>query len=74
LVNGVATTGGYIGLAPEEVDVVGIMYGCTFPVVLRPCGGYYYAIGECYVDGVMDGELIEVKKRGDPQEMEIILC
>jgi hypothetical protein len=60
----ITTTGGYIGLAPEEVDVVGIMYGCTFPVVLRPCGGYYYVIGE----------LIEVKKRGDPQEMEIILC
>jgi hypothetical protein len=73
----ITTTGGYLGLAPEEVresDFVGILYGCNFPVVLRPNGGCYFVIGECYVDGVMDGELTEAKDRGEYQEMEITLC
>jgi hypothetical protein len=71
----ITTTGGYIGLAPEEVlknDVIAILYGYNFPVVLRPCGEYYYVIGECYID--MDGEVIEAKERGEHQEIEINLC
>jgi hypothetical protein len=73
----ITTTGGYMGLAPEEVlkdDVIAILYGCNFPVVLRPCGDCYYVIGECYVDGVMNGELIQAKDRGKYQEVEITLC
>jgi hypothetical protein len=31
-------------------------------------------LGECYVDGVMDGELTEAKELREPQEMEITLC
>jgi hypothetical protein len=73
----VIISGGFLGLALKEVlknDVIAILYGCDFPVVLRPCGDNYYVIGECYVDGVMDGELVEAKERGEYQEREITLC
>jgi hypothetical protein len=75
----ITTTGGYLGLAPEEVqenDVVAILYGCNFPVVLRPHGDSYLLIGECYVDGIMDGEIMEAKERGELryEEVEITLC
>jgi hypothetical protein len=73
----VTTSGGYLGLAPEEVrkgDVIAVLYGCNFPVVLRPCGNGYLVIGECYIDDVMDGELIEAKDRGEFEERDIILC
>ncbi|KUJ13791.1 uncharacterized protein LY89DRAFT_147261 [Mollisia scopiformis] len=61
----VTTTGGHLGLAPEEVqehDVVAILYGCNFPVVLRPHGDSFLMIGECYVDGIMDGEFLQTKE------------
>lgn len=74
----ITTTVGYLGLAPEEVqehDVVAILYGCNFPVVLRPHGDSYLLIGECYVDGIMDGEIMEAKERGEfCHEIEITLC
>ena len=60
--------GGYLGLAPEEVqenDVISIFCGCNFPVVLRPCGDNYLLIGECYVDGIMDGEVVQAKEQGE---------
>ena len=73
----ITTRGGYLGLAPEEVevdDVIAILYGCNFPVVLRPCGDFHSLVGECYVDGMMEGEMIEAGIRGDFDEMDITLC
>jgi hypothetical protein len=73
----VTTSTGYLGLAPAEVlkgDVIAVLYGCNFPVVLRPCEDKFYVIGECYVDGVMDGELMDAKERGEYQERDITLC
>jgi hypothetical protein len=73
----ITTSGGYLGLAPEEVlenDVIAILYGCNFPIVLRPCGESYNYIGESYVDGIMDGELMEAKERGEYREVNIALC
>ena len=53
------TDGGYIGLAPIDTkpgDQVCILLGCQLPLVLRPCGdGYHKVVGECYIDGFMDG-------------------
>jgi hypothetical protein len=73
----VTTSTGYLGLAPAELlegDIIAVLYGCNFPVVLRPCEDKFYFIGECYVDGVMDGELMEAKERGQYQERDITLC
>jgi hypothetical protein len=55
------TPEGYIGIGPETMqpgDRVHILLGCSVPVVLRWLGdtSYYHLVGECYVDGVMDGE------------------
>ena len=53
------TNDGYIGLAPiatKPGDQVCILLGCQSPLVLRPCGnGSHKVVGECYIDGFMDG-------------------
>ncbi|KAM3067208.1 hypothetical protein ACMFMF_009708 [Clarireedia jacksonii] len=55
-----------MGMAPQETeegDVVVIPLGCSGPVVLRLCDGRYRVVGECYVDGVMYGEVMENMER-----------
>ncbi|KIW84133.1 hypothetical protein Z517_03380 [Fonsecaea pedrosoi CBS 271.37] len=56
-----------ISLCPPETsigDVVAILYGCSVPVVLRPqvsassSSSYYTLIGECFVYGFVDGEIM----------------
>ena len=55
---------GAVGLAPwdaEKGDIICVLLGCRFPVVLRPMGpsgNYYVLVGEAYVEGFMDGEAI----------------
>ncbi|KAH8590712.1 heterokaryon incompatibility protein-domain-containing protein [Bisporella sp. PMI_857] len=55
----------YFGLAPttaKEGDLICILFGCSVPVVLREIGNgtnhHYEFIGESYVHGVMDGEVV----------------
>lgn len=60
----VTTSTGYLSLVPESTvpgDVVAILEGCNFPVILRPHGTTFRYIVECYVDGIMDGEAISAK-------------
>jgi hypothetical protein len=60
------TSGGYIGLVPygtREGDTIGILLGGGAPVVLRLAGCdlhglQYELIGEAYVHGWMDGEMV----------------
>ena len=63
---------GLIGLVPKESainDIICILYGCSVPVVLRSKGGaeslkrHYTVIGECYIDGMMDGEALDIQRR-----------
>ncbi|QDS77753.1 hypothetical protein FKW77_004831 [Venturia effusa] len=73
----ITTKTGFLGLAAKQVDVddvIAVLYGCNFPVVLRPHGIEYKYIGECYIDGIMNGEALEAQKRGDLREVEIMLC
>lgn len=58
------TAYGYIGLGPECMragDVIAILYGCQWPVVLRPLQetGEYSLLGMAYVYGIMDGEAVQ---------------
>lgn len=58
-----ATDNGHLGMGPRQMapgDVVVILWGGAVPFVLRrrPQGDGYWLIGECYVHGVMFGELI----------------
>jgi hypothetical protein len=54
---------GYVGLGPRETepgDVIVLLYGATAPFILRSAGGAgeYHLVGEAYVYGVMDGEMM----------------
>ncbi|KAL8707627.1 MAG: hypothetical protein Q9220_007365 [cf. Caloplaca sp. 1 TL-2023] len=40
-------------------DVVAILYGWETPFLLRPVQDGYLLVGECYVHGIMHGEVIE---------------
>jgi hypothetical protein len=53
--------------------MIAVLNRCNFPISLRLFEACYYFIGECYV-GVMDGELMEAKERGEYHEVEISLC
>ncbi len=56
------TSKGFFGLGPrnmEEGDVVFVLYGCSVPVVLRPKGKHWSLIGEAFVAGIMDGEVVQ---------------
>ncbi len=55
------TSEGRMGLGPYHAcagDVVAVLFGCAFCIVLRPCGRQYKLVGPAYVHGVMHGELI----------------
>ncbi|KAH8590966.1 heterokaryon incompatibility protein-domain-containing protein [Bisporella sp. PMI_857] len=75
--NLVTSKSGWLGMAPKAAqvgDLIAIVYGCSFPAVLRPNEDCYWLIGECYVDGIMDGELIAAKHRGEYEEVRFKLC
>lgn len=54
---------GYLGVGPMTTlqgDVSAIMFGMNIPLVLRPVGGdHYQIVGEAYVHGIMDGEVMK---------------
>jgi hypothetical protein len=55
--------GGHIGIVPKQArvgDTVAVLLGCTMPLVLRRTkGSVCSVIGECYVHGAMDGEVLQ---------------
>lgn len=55
--------GGYVGLVPKQAEVgdtMAVLLGCTMPLVLRRNrNSIYSVIGESYVHGVMDGEVVD---------------
>ncbi|KAL7919416.1 heterokaryon incompatibility domain-containing protein [Trichoderma austrokoningii] len=56
------TEQGFVGMAPSQAkrgDVVCVLYGCRVPVLLRCEGDVYRFVGECYIDGFMNGEIFE---------------
>ena len=64
------TMKGYLGVGPQLLrsgDNICILLGCNVPVILRPAGQGYSVIGECYVDGIMDGEVMEFLRAGEVQ-------
>jgi hypothetical protein len=55
---------GFMGFAPRAAlpgDAVCVLHGATTPFVLRRDGGggYWKLLGECYVFGIMNGEVME---------------
>ncbi|KAH8794546.1 heterokaryon incompatibility protein-domain-containing protein [Hyaloscypha sp. PMI_1271] len=84
----ISTEKGYIGWAPEQCkkgDVVAVLAGGKVPYVLRPEASsnpseesgdsrkYYSVLGDAYIHGIMDGEVVtELEDRGGNWE-EIVL-
>ena len=55
---------GYVGLAPHgtrEGDLVFVIMGADIPFILRPFNDGYDLVGEAYVQGVMDGEVMRME-------------
>ena len=63
----------YMGIAPDitekEKDMICVIPGWCAPFVIRPCGEHYQLIGECYVDGLMDGEAMRGNSSLEPITM-----
>jgi hypothetical protein len=59
------TTGnrhGWVSRRAQKGDLVCVLYGGDVPFVLRQMeDGYWRMIGECYVDGLMQGEAMQMK-------------
>jgi hypothetical protein len=59
---------GYMGMGPrllEKGDVICVMLGCNVPLLLRNCGDHYILVGECFVWGLMDGEVMRMKRKAE---------
>ncbi|OAL48315.1 HET-domain-containing protein [Pyrenochaeta sp. DS3sAY3a] len=61
------TKDGYVGLGPRYMragDLVVVFCGGELPYVVRPLeDGLFRLIGECYCDGVMDGEIVSKRTK-----------
>ncbi|KAF4465970.1 heterokaryon incompatibility [Fusarium albosuccineum] len=56
------TSSGYIGMVPGTArpgDVLVVFQGGKLPFVLRARGSHWVIVGDAYVHGVMNGELLE---------------
>ena len=61
------TETGYMGLGPAMMqtgDKVCIVFGCRTPMLLREAGDAYHFVGECYVHGMMMGEMMAELEAG----------
>ena len=54
--------GGYMGIGPARMrpgDSLSVFLGGNVPWIVRQEGLEFELIGECYVHGIMDGELMQ---------------
>ena len=69
------TKKGYMGLAPPDArpgDAVAVLFGSKVPFVLRPReSGTFELIGETHVQGLMDGQAVEMLQAGEMHERMI---
>jgi hypothetical protein len=73
----VTTDKGYLGLVPAAMvagDCIAVVPGCSVPLVLRREKEMFRVIGECYVHGIMSGEVMALLERGDAEMKDITLC
>lgn len=73
------THDGFVGMGPEsaqEGDHVAVLHGSRVPYVLRhePSKDEYRFVDECYVQGMMQGEIVEDQGAGKYELQSILLC
>jgi hypothetical protein len=72
-----STDGGHLGLGPQssqEGDDVWMVHGAHVPFVLRPVAkkpGTFTLVGETYVHGFMNGEMLDCDGTGGEQKIII---
>lgn len=75
---------GYVGWVLESMyrgddqqtkvgDLYCIIFGCSMPIILRECGGYYQVIGEGYLQGFMEGNAVELFENGEYEAKDFII-
>jgi hypothetical protein len=79
------TKNGYMGWAPDNIygkakdqtmegDLIAILFGCSTPIVIRPYGEHFKVVGEAYVQGIMDGEAMELFETGKVEKQSFTFC
>ncbi|RDL30835.1 uncharacterized protein BP5553_10180 [Venustampulla echinocandica] len=73
------TENGYMGLGPaamREGDLVCVLFGGCIPYILRPTDtdNMYKFVGESYVHGIMNGEVINLWQQGKITKNRFTLC
>ncbi|KAE8414359.1 heterokaryon incompatibility protein-domain-containing protein, partial [Aspergillus pseudocaelatus] len=61
------SSAGHLCVGPSRTcrgDIVTILAGCNFPMILRQEGDAFQVVGEAYVHEHMSGEAVEGKKKG----------
>ncbi|KAH7131259.1 hypothetical protein EDB81DRAFT_660001 [Dactylonectria macrodidyma] len=53
-------------------DIVVVMFGAPFCLLLRPVGHQYRLVGDAYIHGIMHGELVEGLAQENEERFEII--
>lgn len=71
------TSRGYIGVCGSPVqagNLVCVLAGCPTPVILRSSGSQFSLVGACYVEGLVDGQAIDMVGTGqlEHQVMQLI--
>jgi hypothetical protein len=71
------TTRGYFGIGPERLqtwDTVAVLFGGKTPYVLTAAADSCFKfLGECYVHGIMDGEVVNMLNKGELKEQTVQL-
>ena len=61
------TASGHLGLGPDWMKPgheLCVLAGSPMPVILNPEENYHEFIGDCFVDGIMEGEAVEALRSG----------
>jgi hypothetical protein len=71
------TRTGLIGLCPGEAavgDPIFVPLGASVPLLLKPAGAHYRLIGECYVNGFMDGKALRDLNDDHPRVQDVTIA
>ncbi|KAF5716505.1 het-6-heterokaryon incompatibility [Fusarium globosum] len=67
----ITTANGRIGIAPSNTcrgDTVAVILGGGVPYIIRSSGEHWNLVGEAYIDGLMEGETIDMYTKGSIQK------
>jgi hypothetical protein len=72
------TAGGILGLGPHTVredDIVCFLFGGDVHFILRPAdNGCHFLIGECFLQGLMHGQVIRIHEQCHLESVVFTLC